>query len=151
MQTEGEKNVERLLRDMGFGFVASNFVLQDYPAPIVGEVDLVFECGGAMLIVEVGGGRHKISEKKRRFFETWKEGPDLEALKERLGMRPQRTIRAYFDLRPRPANPGWPEAAGDAGPSPMNVMYYKEDLDRLTEGVGRGDSTKADFLARFSG
>ena len=75
----------------------------------------------------------------------------METLKERLGMRPQRTIRAYFDLRPRPANPGWPEAAGDAGPGPMNVMYYKEDLDRLTEGVGRGDNTKADFLARFSG
>ena len=78
MQTEGEKNVERLLRDMGFGFVASNFVLQDYPAPIVGEVDLVFECGGAMLIVEVGGGRHKISEKsgdslkRGRKARTWR-------------------------------------------------------------------------------
>ena len=68
----GGKRVERLLHDMGFGFVVSNFVLQDHPAPIVGEIDLVFECGGAMLLVEVGEGRHGISEKKRKFFEKWK-------------------------------------------------------------------------------
>ena len=64
MQTEGEKNVERLLRDVGFGFVASNFVLQDYPAPIVVEVDLVFECGGAILIVEVSGGIPRIQSSR---------------------------------------------------------------------------------------
>ena len=149
MPTAGEKEVERLLRDMGFGFVASNFVLQDYPAPIAGEVDLVFECGGTMLLVEVGRGRHKISAKKKGFFEKWKEGPDLEALKERLGVRPQRTIRAYFDLRPRPANPGWPEAAGASEPGPMNRTFYREDLDRLTEGVAGGQCMKDDFLANF--
>ena len=149
IRTEGEKEVERLLRGMGFGFVASNFVLQDYPDPIAGEVDLVFECGDTLLLVEVGGGRHKISAKKKGFFERWKEGLDLEALRERLGIRPQRTVRAYFDLRPRPSNPGWPEVAGSAALGPMNRVFYREDLDRLAEGVAGVKYTKADFLADF--
>ena len=31
----------------------------------------------------------------------------------------------------------------------MNEIYYKEDFDRLLEGIGRGDYTKDDFLADF--
>ena len=31
MQTSGKRKVERLLRDMGFGFVGANVVLQDPP------------------------------------------------------------------------------------------------------------------------
>ena len=51
MQTESERKVERLLRDMGFGFVSANVVLQDPPKPIVGEADLIFESGSTMLLV----------------------------------------------------------------------------------------------------
>ena len=99
----------------------------------------------------MGEGRHGVSEKKWKFFTKWKEGPVLEALKERLGMRHQRTIRAYFDLRPRPENPGWPEMAGVMGAGSMNWIYYQEDFDRLVEGAGRGGYTKDDFLAVFAG
>ena len=147
MQTEGERKVERLLTDMGFGFVGANVVLQDPPKPVVGEVDLVFESGSTMLLVEVSEGRNLISNKKWNFFGKWGEGPALEALKERLGRRPQRTVRAYFDLRPTPENPGGPEAAGIAGPGSMNRICYQEDFGRLADGVGRGDYTKDDFLA----
>ena len=148
-RTEGERKVERLLRDMGFDFVGANVVLQNPPKPIVGEVDLVFESGSTMFLVEVSEGKNLISNKKWNFFAKWKGGPALEALKEKLGRRPQRTVRAYFDLRPTPENPGGPEATGIAGPGSMNKIYYQEDFDRLADGIGRGDYTKDDFLAEF--
>ena len=149
MQTEGERKVERLLRDMGFGFVGANVVLQDPPKPVVGEVDLIFESGSTMLLVEVSEGRNLISNKKWNFFAKWKDGPALGALKEKLDLWPQRTVRAYFDLRPTPENLGGPEAAGIAGPGSMNRICYREGFDRFADGVERGDYTKDDFLAEF--
>ena len=65
---EAEKKVAGLLLDMGFDFVDSNVMLQDYPKPVVGEVDLVFESGHILLLVEVGTGRNLVSNKKWSFF-----------------------------------------------------------------------------------
>ena len=149
MQTEGERKVERLLRDMGFDFVASNVVVPDPPKPAIGEVDLVFESGRTLLLVEVSEGRNLVSNKQWNFFAKWKDGPSLEALKEKLGLEPQRTIRAYFDLRPTPENRGAPETAGITGPRSMNKIYHEEDFGRLTEGVTSGECSKDDFLADF--
>ena len=150
MQTEGDRKVGCILRDMGFNTVADNFVLQDYPEPVVGEVDLVLESGHTMLLVEVSEGRNAISKKKRKFFDKWKEGPYLGHLKKKLGRQPQRTVRAYFDLRPAPENPGAPEVSGIARAGTMNKIYYEEDFNRIAEGVKRGNYTVTDFLADFS-
>ena len=150
MQTEGDRKVSCLLQDMGFDVVAENFVLQDYPESAVGEVDLVLESGYTMLLVEVSGGRNAISEKKRKFFDKWKEGPCLERLKKKLGRQPQRTVRAYFDLRPTPENPGEPEVSGIAEPGTMNRIYYGDDFNRFAESVKRGGFAAVDFLADFS-
>ena len=147
MPAEGERKVEHLLRDMGFDFVASNVVVQDHPKPIIGEVDLVFESGGTMLLVEVGEGRNLVSNKQWNFFAKWMEGPALEALKAKIDRRPQRTIRAYFDLRPAPENRGAPEAAGITGPGSMNQIYYQEDFNRIAE--LDAVTAKGDFLADF--
>ena len=149
MQTEGEKRVERLLRGMGFDFVGANVELQDYPGPVTGEVDLIFESGDTMLLVEVSEGKNLVSNKKWNFFTKWKDGQILEDLKEKLGTQPQRTIRAYFDLRPTPENLGGPEVAGIAGPGTWNRIYYEDDFNRLTESVKRGDHARDDFLADF--
>lgn len=65
---EGEEKVATLLSNVGFDLVDSNVVLQDYPGPVRGEVDLVYESGDVLLLVEVSTGRHRISHKKRNFF-----------------------------------------------------------------------------------
>ena len=76
-----ERKVADLLHDMGLDFARSNVVLQDYPEPIVGEVDLIFGSGDTMILVEASAGRHDVSEKKRNFFSKWEDGPNVEALK----------------------------------------------------------------------
>ena len=143
---EAEKKVACLLLDMDFDFVGSNVVLQDYPKPAVGEVDLVFESDHTLLLVEVGTGRNLISNKKWNFFGKWKDGPTVDALKEQLGRQSSVVARAYFDLRPKPENAGGPEAAGIDGPGSMNKICYQEDFDRLAKSVKLGDYTNDDFL-----
>ena len=149
IDNEGERKVASLLSDMGFDLVGTHVVRQDYPGPVVGEVDLAFESGNTLLLVEVGTGKNSVSNKMWNFFGKWKDGPVLEALKKQLDRQSYETARVYFDLRPKPENPGGPEAAGIVGPESMNEICYQDDFDRLTEGVKRGDVTKDDFLAGF--
>ena len=82
-----ERKVAYLLSDMGFDLVGSNIILQDYPDPIKGEVDLIFGSGDVLLLVEVSVGKHRISHKKRNFFGKWADGPLVEELKEKLYRR----------------------------------------------------------------
>ena len=56
--------------------------LKTTPEPIRGEVDLIFGTGDAMILVEVGAGRHAISEKKRKFFSKWNDGSNVRGLEE---------------------------------------------------------------------
>ena len=53
IHNEEEKKVATLLLEMGFDLVDSNVVLQDYPGPVRGEIDLVFESSSILLLVEV--------------------------------------------------------------------------------------------------
>ena len=145
-----DRKVAGLLHDMGLDFVRSNAKLENYPEPIRGEVDLIFGTGDAMILVEVGAGRHAISEKKRKFFSKWKDGPNVKDLKKQYNLQYQKTIRAYFDLRPEPENPGLVELENIAGPGSMNKIYYEDDFNRLTGSVKCGDYTKDDFLADFA-
>ena len=145
-----DRKVAGLLHDMGLDFVRSNAKLENYPERIRGEVDLIFGTGGTMILVEVGAGRHAISEKKRKFFSKWKDGPNVEDLKKQYNLQYQKTIRAYFDLRPEPENPGLVELENIAGPGSMNKIYYEDDFNRLAGSVKRGDYTKDDFLADFA-
>ena len=144
-----ERKVAGLLHDMGLDFVCSNVVLQDYPEPIVGEVDLIFGSGDTMILVEVSAGRHDVSEKKWNFFSKWEDGPNVEALKRQCNLKYQKTVRAYFDLRPKPENPGWIETQNVAGPRSMNRIYYEGDYDDFAKRVKGKDWSKDDFLADF--
>ena len=135
---------------MGLDFVRSNAKLENYPERIRGEVDLIFGTGGTMILVEVGAGRHAISEKKRKFFSKWKDGPNVEDLKKQYNLQYQKTIRAYFDLRQSQRIPGLVELENIAGPGSMNKIYYEDDFNRLTGSVKRGDYTKDDFLTDFA-
>ena len=146
---EGEEKVATLLSNVGFDLVDSNVVLQDYPEPIRGEVDLVYESGDVLLLVEVSTGKYRISHKKRNFFGKWAGGPLVEELKEKLGRQSHTVRRIYFDLRPRPENIGEPEAVGIDGPGSMNMICFQEDFDRLADGVKLGEMTKDGFLADF--
>ena len=145
-----DRKVADLLHDMGLDFVCSNAKLENYPEPIRGEVDLIFGTGDIMILVEVGAGRHAISEKKRKFFSKWKDGPNVEDLKTQYSLQYHKTIRVYFDLRPEPENPGLVELENIAEPGSMNKIYYEDDFNRLAGSVKRGDYTKNDFLADFA-
>ena len=149
IRDEHERKVATLLSDMGFGLVDSNVVLQDYPDPVKGEVDLVFESGDILLLVEVGAGRYRISHRKRNFFGKWAGGPLVEELKEKLGRQTHEVRRIYFDMRPKPENMGEPEAMGIDGPESMNMICFQEDFDRLAAGVKQNEATKDGFFADF--
>ena len=64
-------------------------------------------------------------------------------------MQCQRTILAYFDLRPEPENPSCVEMASIAKPRSMNRIYYEGDFNCLVGCIKRGDCSKDDFLADF--
>ena len=145
-----DRKVAGLLHDMGLDFVRSNAKLENHPERIRGEVDLIFGTGGTMILVEVGAGRHAISEKKRKFFSKWKDGPNVEDLKKQYNLQYQKTIRAYFDLRPEPENPGLVELENIAGPGSMNKIYYEDDFNRLTGSVKRGDIQRMTFSQDFA-
>ena len=149
ISNDGERKVAGLLHDMSLDFVRSNVVLQDYPEPIIGEVDLIFGSDDTMILVEVSAGRHDVSEKKWNFFSKWEDGPNVEALKRQCSLKYQNTVRAYFDLRPKPENPGWIETENVAGPGSMNRIYYKGDYDDFADRVKGKDWSKDDFLADF--
>lgn len=78
---EGERRVACLLLDMGPGFTGANVELQNHPEPVAGEIDLIFQSGHILLLVEAGTGRHSISDKKQKFFSKWEDRPNVEALK----------------------------------------------------------------------
>ena len=149
INNKSEEMVARLLSEMGLDFVAANVELRDCPERAVGEVDLVFTSDRTLLLVEVSTGRNSVSRKHRKFFDKWGETPNVEALKEQLGLQSARTLKAYFDLRPRPENLGAPEREGVAGPRTMNRIFYREDFDRLRDGVRRGNITGESFLSVF--
>ena len=144
-----DRKVAGLLHDMDLDFVRSNAKLENYPEPIRGEVDLIFGTGDTMILVEVGAGRHAISEKKRKFFSKWKDGPNVEDLKIQHNLQYQKTIRVYFDLRPEPENPGLVELENIAGSGSMNRIYYEGDYDDFADRVKGKDWSKDDFLADF--
>lgn len=146
---KSERKVARLLCGMGLDFVAANVELRNCPERAVGEVDLVFKSGRTLLLVEVSAGTNSVSRKHRNFFGKWGEMPNVKALKAQLELQSTRTLRAYFDLRPRPENLGAPEREGVAGPRTMNQIYYQEDFDRLADGVRRGITTGESFLSDF--
>ena len=98
---------------------------------------------------EVSAGTNSVSRKHRNFFGKWGEMSNVKALKAQLGLQSTRTLRAYFDLRPRPENLGAPEREGVAGPRTMNRIYYQEDFDRLADGVRRGITAGESFLSDF--
>ena len=150
MQTEGDRKVSCLLQDMGFDVVAENFVLQDYPESAVGEVDLVLESGYTMLLVEVSGGRNAISEKKRKFFDKWKEGPVLGALEEKARSATAKDGQGVLRPPADAGESGEPEVSGIAEPGTMNRIYYGDDFNRFAESVKRGGFAAVDFLADFS-
>ena len=149
ISNDGERKVAGLLHDMGLDFVCSDVELRDHPESIIGEVDLVFGSGDTMILVEVGTGKHKIGKKKIGSFSKWEDESNIEALKKICGLQYKKTVRAYFDLRPKPENPDRAEVENIAGPGSMNRICYQEDFDRFADGVERGDYTKDDFLAEF--
>lgn len=146
---EAELKVVDLLRDIGFNHLDSNTKLQDHPEQIVGEVDSIFKCGHILLIVEVGTGRHRISDKKKKFFSKWKNGPNLDALIRQIGWEPRNTLRAYFDMRPKLSSPGKHDLDDTAGPGTGNRICYYDEFDDLVRGVKSGSITKNDFLQGF--
>lgn len=146
---EAEIKVANLLQAMGFGLVGRRVKLLDFAGQTIGEIDGVFKCAHTLLIVEVGTGRSSISDKKKGFFDKWGDGPTLDALLKQLDRRPRRTLRVYFDMRPRLSNPGKHDLDGTAGPGTGNLICYQEDFDGLTEGVKSGSVAKNDFLQGF--
>ena len=135
--------------DMGLDFVHSNVVLEDYPEPAKGEVDLIFGDADTMILVEVGAGKHSISDKKQKFFSKWKDESNIKALKKQCDTQYQNTVRVYFDLRPEPENPGLAEVEDIAGPGSMNKIYYEGDYDYFADRVKCKEWSKDDFLADF--
>ena len=146
---DGERKVAGLLHDMGLDFVCSDVKLQDYPEPIVGEVDLIFGSGDTMILVEVSTGKHKIGKKKIDSFSKWEDESNVEALKKICGLQYKKTVRVYFDLRPEPENPDRTEVENIAGPGSMNRIYYEGDYDDFAKRVKGKDWSKDDFLANF--
>lgn len=146
---EAELKVVGLLRDMGFNHLDSNVEPQDHPEQIIGEVDSIFKCGHTLLIVEVGTGRHRISDKKKKFFSKWESGPSLDALIRKINWKPRRTLRVYFDMRPRLSSPGRHDLDDTTGPGTGNRICYQDDFDRLMEGARSGIMIKHDFLQDF--
>ena len=144
-----ERNVAILLHNMGLDFVCSNVVLQDYPEQVKGEIDLIFGVADTMILVEVGAGRHSISDKKQKFFSKWKDESNIKALKKQCDIQYQNTVRVYFDLRPEPENPGLAEVEDIAGPGSMNKIYYKDDYDDLVDRVKGKRWHKNNFLAEL--
>lgn len=146
---EAELEVANLLQEMGFGLVDLNVKVLDSTGQTIGEIDSIFKCAHTLLIVEVGTGRNLISNKKKGFFDRWKDGPTLDALLKQLGRKPRRILRAYFDMRPRLSNPGKHDLDGTAGPGTGNRIYYQEDFDGFIEDVKNSNIIKNDFLQGF--
>ena len=86
-RTKEEMEVCVLLSYMGFVHVGHNVILQNYLSQIKGEVDLIFEYGNILLLIEVSADRHWTSEKKRKFFHKWSDGPLPGELKEKIDRR----------------------------------------------------------------
>ena len=149
-RTKEEMTVNVLLSDMGFVHMGHNVILQDHPSQIKGEVDLVFEYGNILLLVEVSADRHWASEKKRKFFHKWSDGPLLGELKERIDRRSHEVRRVFFDMRPEPENPGAPEVNGIDGPGTMNKILFQGDFDRLAADTKQDAVTPEDFLGLFA-
>ena len=147
---EGERRVAGLLSDIGLAFLDAGVKLQGDPGSTVGEIDLAFETGDTLLLAEVSTGKNSISDKKWNFFNKWGDGQTLDDMKSQLGRRSRKTIRAYFDLRPRPEIPGGPEAAGITKAGSMNQIYYQDDFERMSERAKNGSMTVDDFLADFA-
>ena len=149
-RTKEEMEVCVLLSDMGFIHVGHNVVLQDHPSPIKGEVDLIFEYSNILLLVEVSADRHWASEKKRKFFHKWSDGPLLGELKEKIDRRSHEVRRAFFDMRPKPENLGTPEVEGIDGSGTMNKILFQGDFDRLVGDTKQDVVTPEDFLGLFA-
>lgn len=146
---EAELKVANLLQAMGFGLVGRNVKILDSTGQAIGEIDGIFKCGRTLLIVEVGTGRSSISAKKKGFFDRWEDGLALDVLARRLGRKPRRTLRVYFDMRPKLSSPGRHDLDGTAGPGTGNRICYLEDVLGFAKGVKDGSVTKNDFLAGF--
>ena len=147
---KGERKVAGLLSDIGLAFLDADVKLHSNLGSIVGEIDLAFESGNMLLLVEVSTGKNSISDKKWNFFNKWGDGQTLDDMKSQLGRRSCETIRAYFDLRPKPGIIGGPEAAGITKLGSMNQIYYQDDFERMSERVKNGNMTVEDFLADFT-
>ena len=147
---EYERKVATLLSDMGLDFVAANVEIPDPPKPNIGEVDLVFESGNTLLLVEVGAGKNSVSDKQWVFFFKWANDQAIAALMEKIGKPSHIITKTYFDLRSPPENMGGPEAVGVAKPGSGNMICYQEDFDRMAERIRRGDAIKDDFVQALS-
>ena len=148
IDNEGEKKVAVLLSNMGFDLVDFRVEIPDSPKPKIGEIDLVFESGHTLLLIEVSTGKNAISDKQWAFFCKWSNNQAVAALTKRLGKQSHKITRTYFDLRQVPENIGGPEAVGIAKPGSTNMICYQKDFERLGD---RGDEDiKGDFVQALS-
>ena len=151
IKDEHERKVAVLLEDIGLDFVDYDVKIFEPPKPVIGEVDLVFESGNTLILVEVSAGRNSISDKQWAFFSKWANDQAIKALVEKIGKQSHPITRVHFHLRPPPSNMGGAEAVGVARPGSRNMICYKDDFDRLTGMVGQDGAMRDDFVQALAG
>ena len=146
IKNEHERKVAVLLTDIGLDFVDYDVKIFEPPEPVIGEIDLAFESGNTLILVEVSAGRNSISDKQWAFFSKWANDQAIEKLREKIGKQSHAITRIHFHLRPPPSNMGGPEAVGVARPGSGNMICYKDDFDRLASMVEHGGVIKDNFV-----
>ncbi len=96
-----EKDVGKLLLNLGFEPVDANSKIVDSDGDPIGEIDLILKYDLYLFLIEVTKRKDRLTEKIDHFFSRWVDENNLGCVYHKVGYEHLKTYRIFFNLSDR--------------------------------------------------
>ena len=123
-----EKNVAKLFHDMGFQFVASDYVVLQQRERL-GEIDLLFTFDKFLFLIEVSADKGDRSRKKITFFSKWAKDEFINPVRVAFGLSNKKIVKIYFDFSKNSFKDESDNVSNFLKDQKLDVIAYNDDYN----------------------
>ena len=98
IQNEYEREIAKLLYNLGLKYIISNFILYDEKRVPIGEIDLIFSLERHLFLVDVTTQSRKVHTEAGNWYSKWSSEDNIKKIFSELSLSRQKIIRIWIDL-----------------------------------------------------